>query len=318
MNRASALSLLHHANYGHSTMPFSINLEYTPFCPQAGLPFTEPSFFRRSAPFTFEAAEVGVALVDLWNLGWDDGPVSESFGRDLSFERGRSHAMRKRHIIEDVIAPVVDTLRELGVQIFHCNHGRFLEMYPQWDASITEEERQEHWKKANPKRSDIADDSHGQVDAEGNPPPKDGWGPHWQERRGALVWGSQAWGMKQRNELYPQMAIPAPVRPKGGDLLICSKAQFRRLLAERGIRVLFYMGFETDCCVLHNQEYGIAKMVGPNCLCAIVRDATTTYESAETLEGLWRTRMAVLKIEESYGYSITSEALIEALRNLDT
>ncbi len=48
--------------------------------------------------------------------------------------------------------------------------------------------------------------------------------------------------MKQREELYPQLAIPAPVRPKGNDLLVCERDQFHRLLTERGSRVLFYMG----------------------------------------------------------------------------
>lgn len=279
-------------------MSFQIELEYTAFSPQAGVSFTEQNFVRRGVPFTFEVGEIGVALVDLWNFGWDDGPMSATLGPDLSFERGRSHALRKRQITEDVIAPTVNLLRGFGVQIFHCNHGRFLEGFPQWEASITPEERQAHWEKANPKTAETTATQE----------------PDWQTQHRTLVLASDEWGMKQRNELYPQIALPALVQPKGNDLLVCERDQFHRLMAERGVRVLFYMGFETDCCLVHNQEYGMAKMTGPNCLCAVVRDGTTTYEAAETLEGLWRTRAALIDIETGYGYSIISAALLDAVR----
>jgi len=57
----------------------------------------------------------------------------------------------------------------------------------------------------------------------------------------------------------------------------------------------------------------MAKMSGPDCLCAVVRDRMTTYEAAETLDGQWRTRVALLNIEARYGYSVTSAALTEAV-----
>ena len=299
-------------------MPFPIDLEYTSFCPQDGVPFTEHRFVRRSVPFTFDVGETGIALVDLWNFGWDEGPLSGALGPDLSFERGRSHALRKRRIVEGVIAPTVDVLRGLGVQIFHCNHGRFLEEFPQWQVSTTPEERQAHWEKADPKNADIPQDKPERTDVKDGATPKQGWHSDWQEQHQELVWKSQEWGMKQREELYPQIAIPVPVRPQGNDLLVCSQDQFHRLLTERSIRVLFYMGFETDCCLVHNQEYGIARMTGPGCLCTVVRDGTTTYEAAETLEGLWRTRVALLNIESRYGYSITSDALVDSVKEANT
>ncbi len=291
-------------------MPFTVDLEYTAFCPQEGQPFTEESFARRSAPFTFEVGEVGLALVDLWNLGWDDGPVSETFGPDLSFERGRSHALRKRRIVKEVIAPTVDRLRELGVQVFHCNHGRFLEGYPQWQTSTTLQERQAHWERANPSQPDVSQVGGEQVGGEARQ--ERGWHAGWREEHDELVLKS-GWGMRQYRELYPQVAIPEPVRPQGGDLLVCERDQFRRLLAEQGVRVLFYMGFETDACLSRNPAYGMARMSGADCLCAVVRDGTTTYEAAETLAGLWRTRAAVLDIETRYGYSVTAGALVKAV-----
>ena len=293
-------------------MPFTVALEYTPFCPQEALPFTEESFVRHSLPFTFDVAEVGVALVDLWNLGWDDGPVSQTFGPDLSTERGRSHAQRKRQITERVIAPTVDLLRDAGVQVFHCNHGRFLEGYAQWESSTTPEERQAHWERAKPSSEGGGEGQQSGVEAGGSTSQERGWHAGWREEHEERVLMSR-WGLRQYRELYPQVAIPAPVRPRGGDLLVCELDQFHRLLAERGTRVLFYVGFEADACLVHNPAYGMSRMSGPDCMCAVVRDGTTTYEVAETLDGLWRTRVAILNIEARYGYSVTSSALVGAV-----
>jgi len=48
--------------------------------------------------------------------------------------------------------------------------------------------------------------------------------------------------------------------------------------------------------------------------CVVVRDGTTTIETAETLDGLWRTKAAIIDIEQQYGYSVTSGALVKAVR----
>lgn len=59
----------------------------------------------------------------------------------MSTERGVSHALRKKEIIIQRIAPSVKQLRQYGIQIFHCNHPDFLHKSPQWITSTTEEER---------------------------------------------------------------------------------------------------------------------------------------------------------------------------------
>ncbi|HEX6970909.1 MAG TPA: hypothetical protein VF234_01670, partial [Limnochordia bacterium] len=87
------------------------------------------------------------------------------------------------------------------------------------------------------------------------------------------------------------MDIPPPVRPAEGDRLVFSQEQFHRLLTERRMRVLFYAGFEADQC-LQFKPYGIANMQMLGYLCHVIRDATTTYEIADTLSGGWRTRCA--------------------------
>ena len=301
-------------------MPFTVGLEYTLLCPQEGLPSTESSFVRRSVPFKFEVGDIGLALVDVWNFGFEGGPVGETLGSDLSFERGRSHALRKRRIVEEVIAPTVDRLRAQGVQVFHCSHARFLDQFPQWTASTTETEREAAKPKPVPEQKapnmvEQGAETLGDTAAQEPWPPRE-WVSGWREQHLELVWRQKSWGMVQGREVYPQIALAPPVQPKAGDLLVSSQEQFHRLLTERRIRALFYMGFETDQCLMYS-GYGLANMqndyCGCNYLCTVVRDGTTTYEVAETLEGQWRTRAAVIDIESRFGYSVTSSALMEAV-----
>ena len=122
-------------------MQLSIDLEYTPCSPPPTGPFTEKTFVRTCSPWTCQIEEIGLVLVDLWNIGWEDGPVHPPLGPELSLERGRSHAERKRAITQQVIGPTVETLRRHNVQIFHANHPPMLERYPQWMESTTEKER---------------------------------------------------------------------------------------------------------------------------------------------------------------------------------
>jgi hypothetical protein len=44
-------------------------------------------------------------LIDLWNIGFDGGQVDAELGLDRSTEFGLSHALRKRQVVEQVIAP---------------------------------------------------------------------------------------------------------------------------------------------------------------------------------------------------------------------
>src|SRR5690606_24702489 len=118
--------------------------------------------------------------------------------------------------------------------------------------------------------------------------------------------------MNEQNQVYDQIKIPREVEPQEGDLLIYSKEQFDRVLRDRGIRVLFYMGFEVDECIM-NSVYGIRNMNAYGYMTNIVRDCTTTYESADTVKGLWRTKVAIEQIEKLWGYSILSSSLVRSL-----
>ena len=226
-------------------MGFTVDLEYTPRCPHDGLAFTEETFYRRRVPFTFDVKEVGIALVDFWNFGWDDGPYDEELG-DRSFERGRSHAERKRRITETTVGPLVNTLREMDFQIFHCNQADFLKKYPQWNLSTTDEERQ-----SLSENSTSSENS--KEDRYGQWPPQE-WVDNWKSQHRELIFRMEDWANIQ-GRLYDKISIPEPVEPQDGDLLVYSGDQFHRLLAEKRIKTLFYMGFETDECLMNKPAW---------------------------------------------------------------
>lgn len=73
------------------------------------------------------------------------------------------------------------------------------------------------------------------------------------------------------------------------------------------------MGFETDECIM-NSAYGIRNIYAFGYMTNIVRDCTTTYESAETVRGLWRTKVAIEQIEKLWGYSILSTNLVQSFK----
>lgn len=295
-------------------MHFTLDLEYRVKGPQPDVPFTERSFIRRSVRHHFDSSEVGVALVDIWNAGWADGPIGTTLGPELSTEYGSSHAARKQEIVRSVIAPTVNSLRQAGIQIFHCMNADLLaNHYPHWLRSTTAEERA--MLHADPLATTHPGQLHEHVrhDASSEevwPPPP--WVQAWRNDHADRVC-NRAWQQCSGQESYTQLRIPAPLSPHKADLLVYAGHQFHRLLRQRKIRVLIYMGFETEHCLLY-KSYGMTPMVEHyGYLGVVVRDGTTTPETAESLDGLWRTHVWIAKIEESVGYSISSTALMHAI-----
>ena len=64
-----------------------------------------------------------------------------------------------------------------------------------------------------------------------------------------------------------------------------------------------------------HSDYGIINTHSLGYMTNIVRDCTTTYESAESVGDFWRTKVAIEQIEKRWGYSITSYDLLNALEN---
>ena len=96
------------------------------------------------------------------------------------------------------------------------------------------------------------------------------------------------------------------------EVVVATGGELHRHCSEKGILFLFFLGFNTNACILL-RDYGTVEMAKRGYGIAILRDCTTGMESPETHEGLWQTRGAILFLEMFGKFSLTSDELIAGL-----
>ena len=121
--------------------------------------------------------------------------------------------------------------------------------------------------------------------------------------------GADGTGTAQAGErlVYPSRRAPLP-----GEAVIATGDELHRYCRQKGILFLFYVGFNTNACILL-RDYGTIEMSNRGYEIILVRDCTTGMESFETADQLWQTRCAIQFLEMFGKYSITSDELIHAL-----
>ncbi len=108
------------------------------------------------------------------------------------------------------------------------------------------------------------------------------------------------------------LSIHPDVRPLPGEPVIATGDELHRYCRQKGILFLFYVGFNTNACILL-RDYGTIEMSNRGYEVILVRDCTTGMESFETADQLWQTRAAIQFLEMFGKYSITSDELIHEL-----
>ena len=102
------------------------------------------------------------------------------------------------------------------------------------------------------------------------------------------------------------------VCPAGNEAVIATGEELHLYCKQKGILFLFFLGFNTNACVLE-RDYGTLAMFRRGYEVIIVRDCTTGMESVETRDGLEQTRSAILNLEMFNRYSVLAEDLIAGL-----
>ncbi|MCZ6632359.1 MAG: isochorismatase family protein, partial [bacterium] len=145
----------------------------------------------------------------------------------------------------------------------------------------------------------------------------DSWPPaEFQQKSGAY----EKWARPQDSSdpvfdaILKDRKIISEVEPQPGDDVIVTGDQLHRLLSHRKILHLFYTGFAANMCVPF-RDYGMRAMKDRGYDITLIRDCTTAIEIADTAEGLDLTRAAVIDTELNIGYSVSSEAVIQACQN---
>jgi len=230
--------------------------------------------------FEIDTKETALVLVDVWG------------GHHI-----KSHKERTGQIMEEKIVPVIQTAREAGVTIIYAPSPRIAQKYPQWTRYAGDSEFFPH---------------------SAGPPPD--WPPTEFRQRSGIYEKYK----RQPGETPPSYDGPYPdwwhindiasvIEPEPDDFVIATGNQLHRLLRDRKILHLIYVGFATNICVLY-RDYGIRAMRDRGYITIVLRDCTTAIETRESFADLSTTRWAIQEIER-WHFTVTSEDFIKVCQN---
>jgi len=198
-------------------------------------------------------------------------------------------AARAEEIIQRKIRPLVYACRRASLQIIHAPSPGMAKEHPALVQLTSEEEmsggQRDDWPPADFRRKSGDYEKYAQPSE-----PRD----------------------EERAKLRAGLRMHPDVQPEENDVVIATGEELHRYCKQQGILFLFYLGFNTNACVLL-RDYGTIEMSKRGYEIIIVRDCTTGMESFETHDELWQTRGAILFLEMFGKYSVTSEDLIAGL-----
>ncbi|MCK5732873.1 MAG: isochorismatase family protein [Candidatus Latescibacteria bacterium] len=214
-------------------------------------------------------SQAALVLVDVWD------------GHYLTDTAARSEA-----IIQQKIRPLLGACREAGLQVIHAPGPDLAKKHPAWVRLIAEEELTCEPETDWPPRA--FGDKSGVYEQYARPrEPRD----------------------QEREAFRAGLTIHPAVQPDESEAVIATGEELHRYCTRQGILFLFYVGFNTNACMLL-RDYGTLAMGKRGYEITIVRDCTTGMESFETHDALWQTRGAILFLEMFGNYSVPSEDLI--------
>jgi nicotinamidase-related amidase len=241
-----------------------------------GIPCVEAEIGHQEREWSIPAEQSAIVLVDCW---------AEHFIR--------SHQESSARIMREVIHPVLEAARAVGVTVIHAPSAAYIDAYPQWLAYASDRD----------------------LGYEPPQPPDDWPPPDFRRREGEYSpYARFAEPQVQKWVRNPfHYRICDGIAPQAGDFVVKNGEQLHRLSRHRKVLHLFYAGFATNMCVLY-RDYGTRAMAQRGYNVILLRDGTTGIEVRDTVDGQWLTRAAVYSIEVSVGHSTTSDEFIRACR----
>jgi len=239
--------------------------------------------------FQKPVGRIGLVIVHPWNLGEPDGPYPFVPGTRIPGEAG-DWVPRAHCIIADKIKPVLEAARAAEVAVFHLAQNGYAPTYPQYLEIASDPELQSPEKKVAHK-----------VCIE----------PRTVEEMWKTEYGANFPGPVWKTDAE-KFDIAKPLRPSSDEAVFLNGWQLNGLCRRKKIDTLFYVGFMADLCLV-NIPGAIREMSHKfKYRCVVLRDCTTAYEFAETVDGSWMTFAAIRLIESGMGYSATSDDFISA------
>jgi nicotinamidase-related amidase len=265
--------------------------------PLSSAELDEQHFHHRFLETNFEKEAMAVVLVDTWNAGVEEEPLTVH-GWEAEWNLGKSFCEKTKNITYATIAPMLESCREAGITVIYCPSKDVCQNYSQfWEQSPSEKEiyppktKKDDW-------------------------PGTAFSSSWSQAHDKLVRGEK-WYATWLRDVRPLMKIPEVIKPQEGDIVVSGAAMLHRILKEKKKTTLIYAGFATNMCLL-NKSGGIESMYQKGYLPILLRDATVASEVAETHENQGMTQAFINQIEISYGYSVTSKDLVDAIDDRDS
>lgn len=226
-------------------------------------------------------SQAALVLVDVWDRHYLKEPEE-----------------RAEWIIQETIRPLLKKCRAAGLQIIHAPSPPQARKCAKW---VGHKKQKEPPTIAPAAKADS-------VPAKPWPPSqfRSKSGPYARYARPAEPMASD------RLRILKGLCMHPDVQPEGSDVVVATGQELHEFCRDRGILFLFYVGFNTNMCVLQ-RDYGTMAMHTRGYEIIVVRDCTTGMESFETQDGLWQTRGAILFLEMNRKYSILSKQLIAGL-----
>ena len=217
-------------------------------------------------------AQTALVLVDVW---------AHHYLKDTE--------ARSEEIVRERIVPLAAACRKAGMQLIHAPAPGLAEEHPARVKLVSDEEmagsRLDDW-----------------------PPPefRSRSGDYRAYARPVEPREAELVKMRSKRQMHPLVQV------EGDDVVILNGEELHRFCKQKGILFLFFLGFNTNACILL-RDYGTIEMNKRGYEVIILRDCGTGMESFETHDALWQTRGAVLFLEMYGKFSATSEELIAGL-----
>jgi len=251
-----------------------VNPRYYRWHVDPGVDWVEKNTSYATLNWEIPIEQAALVLVDVWD---------RHYIRDTE-ARGEA-------VVQEKILPLLPFCRKAGLQLIHApSPGRDMAMnHPKWVNLVSKEE--------NASGRDME------------------WPPsEFRSKSGDFAQYARPFEprSKEREDRVSELAMHPQVQPEGDEVVIAYGEELHRYCKQQGILFLFYLGFNTNACILH-RDYGTLEMARYGYEIIMLRDCTTGMESFETHDELWQTRGAITILEMFGKYSITSDELIAGL-----
>ena len=257
--------------------------------------FTEDNFGPAERVLKFSPENTVIISVDTWSLG-EDGP--QTFEEMTFFGAGHRIVSKIRDVEDNKIAPFFKAARKAGFQIIHsqpafiANRPKYRKYHIYPDMKVSEEV--DDWPEQAFKDA-VLDEMYRWT---------------WSDR------AVEKWG-----EVVQRMGFPKSLEPAAGDIVLpqdhMTIPKLQRLLKERRIVNLFYVGFLTNFCLL-DKPGAILDMKRKGYRIVVFRDCCVASELEETVENSYIQKAFIARWEAAEGTctALSSDFIKEVKSNL--